>query len=1015
MNLAEFSIKNKVLSVVVILLTMGFGWSAYQNMARFEDPEFTIRTAQIFVQYPGASPLEVAQEVTEPLERAIQQMQEVDEIISTSSDGVSELKVDIKFDFSPTKADLQLIWTKLRNKVKDAENSLPPGVQTPMVYDDFGDVYGLSYLITGDGYAPNELRAYAKQLQNELLQVEGVARVAMAGEQNEAIYVEISKENAASLGISMNNIYGILEQQNAVVSAGSVKLDDKRVVIAPSGAIDSVKSIQNLLISVTSDGRVVYLKDVANVYRGYQDPPSKLVRYNGKSAIALGVSNVLGGNVVKIFAAVEEKLVDAESRRPLGIEVHEYYHQGKVVQDSVDNFVVNVVAALLIVINTLFIFMGFKSAIVIGAILLLTIFATLATMNFIDIPMHRISLGALIIALGMMVDNAIVVTEGILVGVKSGRKKLDIAKEIVTQTKWPLLGGTLVGIVAFAPIGFAPGDTAEYTGHLFWVIMISLLFSWLFAVTLTPLFCYWLFSETTSKEGETAKPNAFMRGYRSMVSLAIKVRWLTIGLVMAMFISAIWGFQFVKSGFFPASTTPQLVVDFWLPQGTDIRTTEKDMMQLERFVLEQEGVVGVQTLIGGGALRYMLIYGGESPNGSYGQILARVDDYQKLDALMTKVQSHIDEEFPNAQGKAWRFVLGPGGGSKIEATFKGPDPDVLRDLAEQAKAIMIADGGALSIKDTWRQRVSVIEPVFSESKARRAGISREDVGNALQKNFSGRTVGVYRENDDLIPIQVRAPRHEREDVHNIGNIQVQSTSTGSSVPLTQVTDGYRTVWRDGILKRENRIWTIKAQSDPYPGELASELLSRIRPQIEAIPLPDGYTMEWDGEYGNSKESNDNLMSTIPMGLMAMVLIVVVLFGAVRQPVVIWLVVPLALIGVVIGLVVTQIPLEFMGILGLLSLSGLLIKNAIVLVDQTDLEIQQGKAPYTAILDSATSRVRPVMMGTLTTVLGVIPLFFDAFFQSMSVVLVFGLTFATILTLLIIPVLYAVFFNVKSES
>lgn len=1015
MNFAEFSIKNTVLSVVVILLTLGFGWSAYQNMPRFEDPEFTIRTAQIVVQYPGASPLEVAEEVTAPLERAIQQLQEVDEIVSTSSAGVSELMVDIKYEFSPSKADLQLIWTKLRNKVKDAERSLPPGTTIPVVYDDFGDVYGLSYLITGDGYSADELRAYAKQLQSELLQIDGVAKVAFVGEQQESIFVEISRENTAQLGVSTSNIYSILEQQNAVVSSGSVTLGEQRVVIDPSGAIDSVEAIQNLLVSTTSDGNVIYLKDVAKVYRGFQDPPSRLVRYNQKPAIALGVSNVLGGNVVKIFADVDAKLKDAESRRPLGIEVHEYYHQGVVVQEAVDNFVVNVIAALIIVIVTLFLFMGFKSAVVIGAILLLTIFASLATMNFIDIPMHRISLGALIIALGMMVDNAIVVTEGILVGTQKGKKKLDIAKDIVTQTKWPLLGGTLVGIVAFAPIGFAPGDTAEYTGHLFWVIMISLLYSWLFAVTLTPLFCYWLFKEGGLTSSNDIKPNAFMSGYRSLVSTAIGIRWVTIAVVAGMFIAAMWGFQFVKSGFFPASTTPQLVINYWLPQGTDIRRTEFDMKQIEAFVASREGVEGVKTLIGGGGLRYMLIYESESTNSSYGQILAKVDDYQRLDDLLAETQQYIDDSFPDAQGKVWRFILGPGGGSKIEATFKGPDPQVLRGLAEQAKAVMIADGRALSIKDTWRQPVSVIEPVYSETKGRRAGISREDVANALQQNFSGTNVGVYREGDDLIPIVARAPSGERQDLSNIANIQVRSSTTGRTVPLEQVTDGFKTVWRDGILKRENRIWTIKAQSDPYPSELASDLLERIRPTIEAIPLPDGYYLEWDGEYGSSKESNDNLASTIPMGLMAMVLIVVVLFGAIRQPIVIWLVVPLSLIGVVIGLVTTQIPLEFMGILGLLSLSGLLIKNAIVLVDQMDVEIRDGKPRYTAILDSATSRVRPVMMGTLTTVLGVIPLFFDAFFQSMSVVLVFGLLFATLLTLLVIPVLYAIFFGISETE
>ena len=1011
MNLAEFTIRNKVLSVIVILLTIVGGWTAYQEMPRFEDPEFTIRSAQVIAQYPGASPKEVAEEVTEVLERAIQQLPEVDSIQSKSSAGLAEITVDIKYEFSPTKADLQLIWNKLRNKVNDAAPKLPPGVDTPFVYDDFGDVYGLYYFITADGYTPSELRRYVKSLQSEILQVDDVAKVSITGEHSEAIYVEISRENAAALGVSVSQIYQLLDQQNASVPAGDITVGDYELLIDPTGEIDSVEAIQNLLVSTDADGRIIYLSDIARVWRSQEEPVTKF-RWDGKPAVAMGVSGVSGSNIVKIGKAVDARIAEAESRRPIGIEVHEYYNQGKIVDLSVKDFVVNVVAALIIVIVTLLIFMGVKSATVIGAILLLTVFATLATMSFSGIPMHRISLGALIIALGMMVDNAIVVTEGILVGVQRGAKKLEIAKSIVDQTKWPLLGGTLVGIIAFAPIGFAPGDTAEYTGHLFWVIMISLGFSWLFAVTLTPLFCFWLFKEGRSSDPAQVKPESvFIKLYKSMMSGALRMRYLVVAGIVGIFMVSLWGFQFVKPGFFPASTTPQIVVDYWLPEGTDIDKTEIDIMRISEYVAGLEGVNTVQTSIGGGGIRFMLVYAPESSNTAYAQLLVRVDDYRKIDVLLPQIQQHIDEQYANAQSKVWRFQLGPGGGSKIEATFKGPDPKVLRDLADQAKRIMVNDGGALSIKDDWRQPVAVIEPVYSATKARRAGITREDLANALQTVYTGKTVGVYREGDEIIPIISRAPERERKDVADMRNVQILSPVTGESVPIGQVTDSFRTVWRDGQLKREDRTWTIKAQSDPYPDELASELLARIRPAIEAIELPDGYTLEWDGEYGDSKESNENLAKTLPLGFIAMVLTVFILFGTVRQPIVIWLVVPLALIGVVIGLLVTGLPLEFMGILGLLSLSGLLIKNAIVLVDQTDVEIKVGTPRYDAVIEAAASRVRPVMMGALTTVLGVIPLFFDAFFQSMAVVLVFGLSFATILTLVIVPVLYAMFFKI----
>ncbi|MEM1157410.1 MAG: efflux RND transporter permease subunit [Verrucomicrobiota bacterium] len=1011
MNLAEFTIKNRVLSVIVIALTMGAGWSAYQNMPRFEDPEFTIRTAKVVTQYPGGSPHEVAEEVTDPLEKAIQQLQEVEMVSSVSSDGLSEISVDIEYDFSKEKSDLQIIWTKLRNKISDAQASLPPGASPTVVYDDFGDVYGFYYFITGQGFTAAELRQYAKNLQSDLLQVDGVAKVAIDGDQKEVIYVEISRQNAASLGVSVSSIYNTLSQQNAVVSAGNLQVRERRLTIDPSGSIDSVESIENLLISTDSDGSMIYLKDIAKVWRGYQTPPTKRFHYNGHAAVAIGVANVTGANVVKVGQGIDAKLLESENRRPLGIEVHEYYHQGKVVDASVKNFVVNVIAALVIVVVTLLIFMGFKSGVIIGAVLLLTIFATLATMDLFGIPMHRISLGALIIALGMMVDNAIVVTEGILVGVQQGRKKLEIAKETVVQTQWPLLGGTLVGILAFAPIGLSPGSTAEYTGHLFWVIMISLLFSWIFALTLTPMFCCLLFKDKPADGAGESKEGTFSRNYKKLVRAALAARYVVVIAVIGVFVLALWGFKFVKAGFFPASTTPQLVVDYWLPQGTDISQTEADMQRLESYVQELEGVNAVQTLVGSGGIRYMLTYPPESPNSAYGQLLIRVDDYNLIEGLMPRIQDHLSNQFPNAQGKVWKFMLGPGGGSKIEATFKGSDPKILRQLAGQAKDIMVADGNALSIKDNWRQPVSVIVPQYSEQKAGRAGISREDLAVALQTNYSGRQVGVYREGDDLIPIISRSPEVERADLSGIRSIQILSSVTGNMVPIAQVVDGFQTVWRDGQLRREDRIWTIKAQCDPVPEMLASDLRLRLLPAIEAIELPPGYTLEWDGEYGDSKESNENLASVIPLGLLAMIIVVFVLFGTVRQPVLIWLVVPLALIGVVVGLVVTGIPLEFMGLLGLLSLSGLLIKNAIVLVDQIDFEIRGGKAAYVAVVDSATSRVRPVMMGTLTTVLGVIPLFFDAFFKSMSVVLVFGLIFATVLTLLVVPVLYAIFFKI----
>lgn len=1021
MDIAAFSIRNRLIMWIVIALSLLAGWTAYQNMPRFEDPEFTIRTAQIFTPYPGGSPENVAREVSAPLEEALQDMAEVDEVRSVSSAGFSEISVDIKFSESPDKAALQNIWNKLRNKVRDAAGDLPPGAGPSMVFDDFGDVFGIYYVLTGDGFTMPELRNYAKALRQDLLTVDGVGKINIAAEQDEVIYVEISRQNAAALGATVNTIFQQLSTQNAVVPGGSVEVDGQRLIITPSGDIDSVAAISNLLVA-SSDGRVVQLSDIATVTRGLRDPPEFLAYWDGKPSLIMGVAAVSGSNVVAVAEQLSQRLAEVDGQRPAGIELHQFYNQGEVVDRSVSDFVVNVLLALVIVIGALVVFMGLRSGLVIGIGLLLTIAATLGTMYLGNIPMHRISLGALIIALGMLVDNAIVIADGVLTGVQRGQKIIEIASTIVKRSIWPLLGGTLVGILAFAPIGLAPGETAEFTGDLFWVILISLLYSWIFAITITPFLCALLFNEAdpalvgegSAASAEDTKTGGLMARFKRLIEFLIIRRVVTIAAAVVLFFASVFAFGYVTPGFFPASTTPQLVVDYWLPEGTDIAQTDADLRKLSEYISTLEGVENVHTLVGRGTLRYMLVYQFESSNAAYGQLLVKLDDYRRLDTLVPQVQQHIDANFTQAQGKAWRFILGPGGGSKIEARFSGPDPEVLRDLAQQAQEIYHQDGKAIAIKDDWRQRVPVIEPVYSEVKGRRAGVSRSDLGAALARNYSGQQVGVYRENDDLIPIQSRAPADERANVDDMRLIQVIGPS-GAAVPIEQVTDGIQTIFRDSRLRRIDNVWSIKAQADPAPGELAGRLQARVQPLVEAIPLPPGYALTWDGESGNSAEANEALASTIPLGFGAMVLVTIFLFNALRQPLVIWSVVPLALVGVVFGLLVMGVPFEFMAILGVLSLAGLLIKNAIVLVDQIDLEIGEGKPRMDALLDSTVSRVRPVLLGSGTTVLGVIPLFADAFFQSMAVVLVFGLSFATALTLVVVPVVYAAVFGISPDE
>ncbi len=1016
MNLAELTIRYPLYCAIAVLLCAVGGWLAYNNMPRFEDPEFTIRVAKVFTPYPGASPEEVMNEVTEPIETQLQQLPEVKKIESVSSAGMSELSVEVRFEYSQTRSDLQVVWTKIRNYVNDAQRNLPPGAGQSTVNDDFGDVYGIYYLITGEGFSPAELADVAKSVRRELLLVDGVAKVQVIGEQKEVIYVEIARQRAAALGVSLSNVYNTLSQQNTVTPAGELQLGDSKVVIEPTGAIDSVAAIEGLIVADESSGSVVRLGDIARVVRTYEDPPQHLVRYNAQPAIGLGISSLTGENVVKLGAAVDRKLAELQAVVPLGVEVHEFYHQGSVVDASIDAFAANVVAALVIVFLTLLVFMGLRSGIIMGLTVLLTMAATLLFMWVGDVPMHRISLGALIISLGMLVDNGVVITDGILVGVKQGRDKLEVVREVANKNLRPLLGGTLVGIIAFAPIGFAPGDTAEFTNSLFWVVMIALGLSWVFAFTVTPLLCYHLFPSTVEAAGSSQRQEGrFMLLYKQLIRTVLHYKFASLAVTVLIFASAIYVFEFVKVGFFPASTSPQIVVDYYLPEGIDIQRTNSDMRRMERYVSGLDGVAAVQTLVGQGALRYMLVYESQSSSPNYGQLLIRTEDYELNEALIKEIQAYADAQFPDGQTKVWRFRMGPGGGSKIEAAFVGPDPGVLRKLANQAKTIMAADGGAILIKDDWRRQVPVLTPVFSSNKGERVGITRTDVANALEENFDGVSRGYYREGDELIEIVSRAPESERLQSWAIATIPIVSPSTGESVPLTQVMDRPGATWRDARILRTDRLLTIKAQCDPGHGENTADLLARIQPKIEDIELPLGYRLVWEGEAGDSSEAQSSLASTIPLGLLAMVLVVVVLFNALRQPIVIWAIVPLAIVGVAYGLVVTGVPFEFMGILGLLSLSGLLIQNSLVLVDSTDELIAEGMPRFDALVESAASRLRPVMMGAFTTVLGVLPLFFDAFFKSMTVVIAGGLSFATIITLLVTPVLYALLFGIHSDE
>lgn len=746
--------------------------------------------------------------------------------------------------------------------------------------------------------------------------------------------------------------------------------------------------------------------------------PSNIINFNGSLALNVGVSFAQGVNVVEVGKAFDRRLAELKYQQPVGVEISEIYSQPKEVDKSVSGFVISLAQAVGIVIIVLLFFMGLRSGLLIGLILLLTVLGTFIFMKYLAIDLQRISLGALVIALGMLVDNAIVVVEGILIGTQKGRTRLQAATDIVTQTKWPLLGATVIAVTAFAPIGLSEDSTGEYCGTLFTVLLISLMLSWFTAISLTPFFADIFFKGQKIKQGEGEENDPYngiiFVAYKKFLEFCMRRAWLTVLVLIVGLGASVYGFTLVKQSFFPSSTTPIFQLDVWLPEGTDIRATNDKLKELESWLAEQEHVDHITTTAGKGLQRFMLTYAPEKSYAAYGEITTRVDNYEALAPLMARFRDHLKANYPEINYKLKQIELGPGGGAKIEARIIGSDPTVLRTIAAQVMDIMYADPGATNIRHDWRERTQVLEPQFNESQARRYGITKSDVDDFLSMSFSGMTIGLYRDGTTLMPIVARLPEDERIDIRNIEGMKIWSPAQSEFIPLQQVTMGYDMRWEDPIIVRKNRkrMLTVMADPDILGEETASTLQKRLQPQIEAIQMPPGYSLEWGGEYESSGDAQESLFTTMPMGYLFMFLITVFLFNSIKEPLIVWLTVPLALIGVTTGLLALNTPFGFMALLGFLSLSGMVLKNGIVLLDQIEIEMKSGKEAYDAVVDAAVSRVRPVCMAAITTILGMIPLLPDIFFKPMAVTIMFGLGFATILTLIVVPVLYRLFHKVS---
>ena len=1004
MNVAEVCFRKKTVAYVLAAALAVAGVVSYYRLGRLEDPEYTIRAAQIVTSYPGATAEEVAERVTDPVETAVQRLGKLKHVTSTSYPGRSVVMVELRDQY----ADFELpqIWDELRRKVNDLVPSLPPGCSRPTVFDDYGDVYGVFYAIYGDGFSYAELREHAKLLRRELLLCQDVAKIDFIGERPETVYIDVSRGKIAALGITPELISAAISGQNSPADAGNWRLDGKSVRINPTGAVDSPEELGEIVIA---DG--VRLKDVAEIVRGYQDPPSAIVRRNGRPCIGLGISTAKGGNVITMGRAVERRMRELLRETPVGIEVDVISHQATSVETAVGGFVENLIESVLLVIAVLLFTMGMRSGLVIGGVLVLTVLATIFVMDLKGLMFERISLGAFIIALGMLVDNAIVITEAVLVAAQKGESKLAAACAVVKQTVWSLLGGTVIAILSFAPIGASRGSSGEYCRSLYLVIMISLLLSWVFAITITPLLAERFVTVKAGEKGGAAGADPyggfFFRVYRRFLEWCVVNKLFALFALSCMLLASLLGFTRVEQNFFPDSTRPQFMVHVWMPEGSRIEATDSRVQQVAELAAKLEGVTGVSSFTGCGALRFLLTYSPEEPNPAYGLLLVDVESDGVIADLMRRIESAAPALVPDAQVSCQRFVLGPGDPSKIQMRLIGPDPLVLREYGEKAMAVFRRDGRFKEIDHDWRNRVEVLRPVVAETRARKLGLSRAEVARAFRAATDGIPVGVFLQGDDQLPVVMRSPG-------GLGSAWVWSSRLCKSVPIAQLIDGQRSESEETRLKRRDRTPCLTVRCNQLDGETAASAFNRVKPELDALAasMPAGYRAEYGGEYENSKDANETLMPTFAPILVAMVLVVLFLFDSVKKTVVIFMTLPLVLVGVVTGLLVFDKPFGFMALLGFLSLVGMQVKNAIVLMDEISANLDRGLTPYQAVIDAGVSRVRPVANASLTTVLGMLPLVADAFYSAMAVTIMVGLAFATVLTVVVIPVNYAIVYRVR---
>ena len=1014
MNIPKYSLENKKIIYFFLTILLIGGVYSFFKLAKKEDSPFVIKTAVLITQYPGASPLEVEKLITEPIEREIQSMSDVYQIKSESYFGLSKITIELKPTIAPDYMPVK--WDELRRKTLNIQSRLPSGASTITVNDDFGDVFGIYYALTADdGFTYKELRDWAQKFKTELTPIDGVQKVMLYGEQTEVVNVMISVPKLASLGVDPNSIMQILQTQNLLVNTGGINTGTYQLTVLADGTYKSLKDISEQII-VTNLGGEVRLGDVATVEHGYMDPPSNLMRVDGKKAIGIGVATGAKDDVVAVGDVVAERLQEMQQLLPIGMDIVTIYPENKIAHEANNGFILNLLESLLIVIVIIFLVMGSRAGLLIGSSLLFSVGGTLLLMLLMGVGLNRTSLAAFIIAMGMLVDNAIVVTDNAQINIKRGMPRFQALIDGATKPQWALLGATFIAVCSFLPMYLAPAAVAEIVKPLFIVLAVSLSLSWILALMQTTTFGNFILKENTSSVNADPYDTPIYHKFERVLSILIRHRVITLCSVIGALFLALVVMGVMPQSFFPSMNKPYMRADLVFPEGYGIHDVERNVLQVEEFLNSNDKVKSYSITMGGSPVRYYLASSSYGPKPNFANVLIETKDASMSEPMEQEFYDYMTNNYPNILTRSSLFMLSPVPDAAIEIAFIGENIDTLVALTEKAKEIARQNNMVMEIRDSWGNKVPVWNPLFSQEKGLRLGITRQQMAYSLKMATNGLPLGEYREGDIIMPILLKDAEIDSLKLSDIKTLPVFS-SKGKSVKVEQVVDRFALDYEFNVIKRFNRERCLAMICEPKRGANTiatfNELWKAVNEQIE---VPEGYIIKYFGEQEKQDEGNSAIAKNIPLMFLLIYVTLLFLFPKYyRKPVLIMAMLPLIFIGVVLGLVVFGKSLDFFAMLGLLGLIGMNIKNAIVLVDQIGIEMDSGLAPANAVIEATKTRIVPVTMASGTTILGMLPLLGDAMFAGMAATIMGGLLMATILTIFILPVTYCVFFGIKSSK